>query len=392
MRDNISPEDPAEYGEELLELERRLRPYRFEPRAEHLRALKGQAATGSLDAARRPEPVGAFGARRGATPSGAVRASRIAVTFAAAAVVILAVVSVGLAVRQPETAWEVVNTGGAPRVASSVLSGTGSLPIGSWVETNGVSRALIKVGRIGEAEVEPNTRVRLLSGRITDHRLALDRGTIHARIWAPPRLFFVETPSAVAVDLGCAYTLTVDETGVGLLRVTSGWVAFDDGERESFVPAGARCVTRPGQGPGTPHHEDASVAFLTALETLDFGEGPPDGVVHERGALPGSSGRSAWPAAPARSPGREPVLATLLEEARAKDAITLWHLLLRVAPIERGPIHDRLARLAPPPAGVTREGVLAGDREMIDRWWDALGLGVTTWWRLWKSPGPPSLP
>jgi hypothetical protein len=25
---------------------------------------------------------------------------------------------------------------------------------------------------------------------------------------------------------------------------------------------------------------------------------------------------------------------------------------------------------------------------MLDASWDALGLGVTTWWRLWKSSGP----
>ena len=34
-----------------------------------------------------------------------------------------------------------------------------------------------------------------------------------ARIWAPPRLFYVNTPSAVAEDLGCAYTLEVDDLG-----------------------------------------------------------------------------------------------------------------------------------------------------------------------------------
>jgi hypothetical protein len=38
-------------------------------------------------------------------------------------------------------------------------------------------------------------------------------------IWAPPRLFFVDTPSAVAADLGCSYTLEVKDDGAGVLRV-----------------------------------------------------------------------------------------------------------------------------------------------------------------------------
>jgi hypothetical protein len=59
----------------------------------------------------------------------------------------------------------------------------------------------------------------LVAARWTDHRLALDHGAIEARIWAPPRLFFVETPSARAVDLGCVYTLEVDRAGAGRLSV-----------------------------------------------------------------------------------------------------------------------------------------------------------------------------
>ena len=80
--------------------------------------------------------------------------------------------------------------------------------------------------------------------------MALDRGEIRARIWAPPRLFFVNTPSATAIDLGCAYTLQVDDRGWGKVRVETGWVAFEHKGRESFIPKDAMCATRPGVGPG----------------------------------------------------------------------------------------------------------------------------------------------
>jgi len=59
----------------------------------------------------------------------------------------------------------------------------------------------------------------------------------------------VDTPSARAVDLGCQYTLNVDDRGDGLLKVTMGWVAFDTDGRESFIPAGAACRTRKRGGP-----------------------------------------------------------------------------------------------------------------------------------------------
>ena len=52
----------------------------------------------------------------------------------------------------------------------------------------------------------------------SNHGLALARGEIRAKISAPPRLFFVDTPSGTAVDLGCEYTLQTDEDGTGMLQ------------------------------------------------------------------------------------------------------------------------------------------------------------------------------
>ena len=98
---------------------------------------------------------------------------------------------------------------------------------------------------------------------------------MHATIWAPPNQFFVETPSTLAVDLGCAYTLTVDDEGAGLVSVLVGWVGFKWRDRESFIPAGSSCATRPRIGPGTPYNERVSPAYREALSTIDFTPASP---------------------------------------------------------------------------------------------------------------------
>jgi hypothetical protein len=102
---------------------------------------------------------------------------------------------------------------------------------------------------------------------------------MQAFIWAPPRQFYVDTPSAVAVDLGCAYTLEVGDDGQGLLSVVGGWVAFEWQGRETFVPAMAMCVTRPRLGPGTPYFSDASEDFQNALA---LSMSPRVGLTHVR--------------------------------------------------------------------------------------------------------------
>lgn len=241
--------------------------------------------------------------------------------------------------------WEVASLAGAPTINRERVSKGGRLGVGEWLETDANSRARIKVADIGRVEIDPGTRLRLVETKPTEHRIELARGRMHAQIWAPPRLFFVDTPSAIAADLGCAYTLEVDDAGRGTLRVTSGWVALETkgaDARESVVPTGAACVTQPGTGPGTPYFEDAGAAFVAALSRFDFARGGADS------------------------------LTVLLNDARPRDTLTLWHLLVRTSGTERVRVFDRLAQLAPPPANVTRAGVLALDRAMLDDWKGAL--------------------
>jgi hypothetical protein len=119
----------------------------------------------------------------------------------------------GSVVGPDKAAWQVTRLDGTPKIGSTNISTRGSLAIGEWLETDENSRAQIAVGTIGNVDIDENTRVRLLETEPTEHRLELARGKMSARIWAPPRLFFVDTPSAVAADLGCAYTLSVDDKG-----------------------------------------------------------------------------------------------------------------------------------------------------------------------------------
>ena len=269
--------------------------------------------------------------------------------------------------------WLVRRLNGTPKIGSETISSNGQLAIGEWLETDGSSRAQIAVGSIGNVDIDENTRVRLLAAQPTEHRLELMRGKMSARIWAPPRLFFVETPSAVAADLGCAYTLEVDDNGGSVLHVTSGWVALQLKDRESVVPAGASCETQPGIGPGTPYFVDSTQDFRDALKKVDFNTN-----VNSQSAA----------------------LTSMLDQARQRDTLTLWHLLPRVNGDDRARVYDKLAAFAPPPAGVSREGVLRLDQAMLDAWrqtlepqWIGTGKGLLKtkgdWlWKLKRGLSP----
>lgn len=284
---------------------------------------------------------------------------RVRSVMALAAGIVLLASAAWLLVAMRRSSWGVSQVAGAPVVDGRAVTGTDRLVVGGWLVTDAASRARLVVSHIGQVDVDPNTRVQLIEAKGREHRMSLERGTIHARIWAPPKFFFVNTAAATAIDLGCAYTLHVGDDGSGLLRVTHGWVGFEREGREAYIPQGAMCATRPGVGPGTPRYDDAPSGYGEALMLLDF--------------------------SPRDAPGRADALALVLSQARRKDALTLWHLLTRGTAEERERVYDRMASLAPPPEGVTRDLVLKGDRTALSVWWDSLGLDTGTWWRLLKK-------
>lgn len=286
------------------------------------------------------------------------------------ALVLLLVVGVALWLRPAREGtggqWNVARLGGEPRIDSQGIGEGGKLGVGQWLETDATSRAQIDVARIGNVRIDPNSRVRLLETNAEEHRLELQRGRLSAVISAPPRLFFVNTPSGVAEDLGCAYTLEVDDDGNSILHVTIGWVALQLVDRESTVPAGAACAMKRGYGPGTPYFEDATQSFRTSLAKFDFAANASD---------------------------KTSALATVLSEARPRDAMTLWYLLLRVERNDRASVYDRLSALVTPPQDVTRNGVLNLDPLMLGRWKTQLSIRsnpkpnqVQSFWRkLWTE-------
>jgi len=292
-----------------------------------------------------------------------IRARLFPALAAVAAMAAIGVVTFLVYQRKPNKSpgWDVSAVEGTPRVGPKAISGkegNGRLGVGQTLETDLQARARLQAEEIGQIDVEPGTRLRLLNMGSGLKRIALDRGTIRTYIWAPPGQFVVDTPSAVAVDLGCAYTLQVDDSGAGLVRTSLGWVGFKLNGRESFIPAGAACVTKPKVGPGTPYFEDASPESRAALRRFDF----EDSTSRQRGED----------------------LAIVLAQSRGRDALTLWHLLARVDESQRVILYDHLGKLAPPPAGVTREGILTLDQHMLDLWWNELGFDDISVWRYWE--------
>ena len=279
--------------------------------------------------------------------------------IAAAAILVASATSYVLGLSR--SSWGIERVAGTPTVGVRSIAQTGALGEGEWLETDATSRARIAIGTLGSADVGPGSRIKLVRAGGAEHALRVERGSIDARVWAPPRFFIVETPAVTAVDLGCIYALQVDEAGNGVLLVRSGQVELRGNGRTSIVVAGTAAEMREGAGPGTPYDASEGTAFREALVAIDFADGETSEAVDR-----------------------------LLAIANARSTITLWHLLSRVDGNERARVYDRLATLSAPPRGVTRDAVLELDRRALSRWRSSLEPSWSTervrlWKRAWRA-------
>ena len=270
-----------------------------------------------------------------------------------AAAVIIAVVLVRRDGGQPGSTWVATGGDGGPGPAGfayDVQGGAalcdgkpteaGILRVGGWLETEAGATAAVQVADIGDIQLKPGSRLRLVGTGPDQHRLELARGKLSARVLAPPRLFIIDTPTAAAVDLGCAYDLEVDDDGRTHLRVTSGAVSLEGHGRVAWVPWAHEVVSVPGRGPGTPFMIAAPPSMREALAAFDGGDAA--------------------------------AIVTIVSMATDRDLVTLWNLLARTDGADRAAVFTRLDALAIRPEWVLEEDVLSAQPQALEDWRQSL--------------------
>lgn len=207
------------------------------------------------------------------------------------------------------------------------------------------TRESISSDAVGSIALAEGTSLRLVKSDSTEHRLRLEHGTIDAVVTTPPRVFFVETPSATAVDLGCAYELHTNQNGEGRLTVTAGYVSLERDSLTSIVPAGYTCRMY-ASGPGTPYAVSARASLVRGVELYD-------------------------------STASREAVSLILQHAGLNDAITLWHLLWTVPHELQQQVYAALEELVIPPDEVNRASIASKDPAAFQAW--GVRIGIIPW-------------
>lgn len=258
--------------------------------------------------------------------------------------------------------WQVVSQQGEVRIDARNAGPSAMLDTTGMLETGPATVVRLRAAGIGEVAIGEGSRLRLMETRTGRHRMQLQQGRLWARVWAPPGQFGVGVPGADIIDMGCEFLLDIDADGTGTLSVRSGWVQVDNFRREVLVPQGTRVRLDGSGAAGTPYADDASAAFVAALDAIDA----RDGRVDPHGAE----------------------VQSLIANSRTQDAITLLSLLQGYPQLAAGPLFERMAQLLP---GVpaNRAAWDADHKAQLHAWWAALPYPrLKRWWMQWPDALP----
>ena len=214
---------------------------------------------------------------------------------------------IGLTWRATRSAasWEVARLDGQPRIGSTAAGRhRAARPSSDARAPTKSSRARVDVGTIGQVTIDPDTRD--AASRVARRASSACARTRHAaRVDLGParpvhrRHAVGDGPPISAAPTTCTSTRTV-----GPLTVVAGWVAFERDGRESFVPAGASAA------------RTRSAARHAALRQREPGVPRRAGRLRLRSIARDARRRAA---------------ASCSQLGGNGDAITLWHLIARVA-------------------------------------------------------------
>ena len=238
-----------------------------------------------------------------------------------------------------------------------------SLAQGERLQTAADQTVQLQVARIGQLQIAPGSALRLIESRSRRHRIELEHGRVHARIWAPPGQFGIHSGAMQVIDLGCEFVLERNIEGSGSLSVLSGWVHQHIGGQEQLVPAG-HTLQFTADSVDTPLRIDAPLALRQALKALDQALRSADLAAH-----------------------RDQLAAAVAAAARDEDQYMLISLLLREPGLASSPLYPRLAQALKMPAtdAAHRAAWLQSDAAAMELWWQRLPSQPKRWWAHWRD-------
>jgi hypothetical protein len=205
--------------------------------------------------------------------------------------------------------------------------------------TDSYSKAVINVPKTGRIEVDPNSFLILLKAKDNGNRIKFLKGSIRVINSNLLPYLTIEIENFLIYDRGGTFEITIDDNSYTNLTVEYGYLEIEQKGRKFFVDEGYTCQIRPKTHPGVPFRVDAPDEFKSEIRKLDY-EGGGDESVQK-----------------------------IVSIATESDMLTLLGLIPKSSESIRPIIFNKIYAYYPPPPGVTLEGIVKLDPDMLEKWW-----------------------
>lgn len=230
--------------------------------------------------------------------------------------------------------WEVISITGQPRLDNSPMKSSDGFASESIIETNEFSSVTLMMPELGKLLVDNSTTV---SRTKNSNEIKLDNGQIKKFEENASDILTVITPLAKITELykGSAFKLSATPGGSSRLIVESGWVVISINEFDTYVPKNFDCQITKGRY-AVPYPSDSSPQLISLLQNFS-------GI-------------------------NDPSVGTILTQMTKKESLSIWHIIQLISTENRSIAFDRLNEFIPVPSSVTKEGILALNKDMLLDW------------------------
>ncbi|MCK9279554.1 MAG: hypothetical protein M0P71_02940 [Melioribacteraceae bacterium] len=210
------------------------------------------------------------------------------------------------------------------------------------LNTKNDSRVIINVPKTGTIRLEPNSSIKLLTARSGDNVISFKSGSLKIVTNSDLPDFKIKFTNFDLIDYGASYTVAFDDFNNINLVVEFGYVGLRKNDSEIFINENYSCKIINRKLVSTPFRTDAPLEFIDLVLSYE------------------------------KTKNTAELLDKISNKARPEDALTLLELLKKVSAVDRQILFQSISNFFPPPIGVTRNGIMRLEPDMLQMWWEEI--------------------
>lgn len=233
--------------------------------------------------------------------------------------------------------WKASSTSGNPLLNKAAFTSFVDINPGDLITTNDISTAIVEIPDVGTINLLNGTSFKRLK---KNNSCELLHGSIFIKAKGIKRNLSVVIPEAIIENFNnsAKYSIRTDTRGNTDIELEAGWLRVISGNNQTIFQGHYNLKILRGSGASLPYYSGSEFELIALLEEYLFG---------------GKRGTT---------------LNRILASSTEKENITLWNLLQRVTPEQKGAVYDKLYELVPHPDSIEKKEILKLDPDALLIW------------------------